>query len=373
MNNNNISFNLDDCAFKLNELNEKHLLTWASENNLTRDDKNPDILFYGCGGYRHILSKAPVKVSLIMENVFPNFNQCDYAISHVRDSIGGKNLYFPYAIESLRQHVDLPEISSADASRPFAIFIASQDDTGSGAILRKEFTQKLSECYKHVDCPGKILHNIDIPELGGRFEDDWNEQKRNVISRYKFIISFENSNTDGYITEKLVDGFISNTVPIYWGSLGNLDPFPKNAVICANDYPDFESLLARIREVDENEELYLSMLKANPLRQPEFRDIITDFFDRRQNFLNKILQEANKYKTTGIQHPDRGVGILDMSHRVACIASGGCPIIHKTTPFRLWWQGIKKFHFLRPGKQWKQSLCPLHKLLTHSHRSGSQS
>jgi hypothetical protein len=38
-----------------------------------------------------------------------------------------------------------------------------------------------------------------------------------VFSRYKFIICFENSKTDGYVTEKIFNVFLSKSIPIYDG------------------------------------------------------------------------------------------------------------------------------------------------------------
>jgi hypothetical protein len=41
----------------------------------------------------------------------------------------------------------------------------------------------------------------------------------NECSKYKYIVSFENSlNCDTYITEKICHGLFSNSIPIYWGS-----------------------------------------------------------------------------------------------------------------------------------------------------------
>jgi len=38
------------------------------------------------------------------------------------------------------------------------------------------------------------------------------------VSQYKFIITMENSKNEDYITEKIIEGFAANTIPVYWGS-----------------------------------------------------------------------------------------------------------------------------------------------------------
>ena len=54
---------------------------------------------------------------------------------------------------------------------------------------------------------GKCYNN-----LGRRIEN-----KVKFLNQYKFSIAMENSEGDGYITEKIIDSFISGTIPIYYG------------------------------------------------------------------------------------------------------------------------------------------------------------
>ena len=256
--------------------------------NVVFDHENPDIVIYSSFGWDHIYPKGLIKLFYTSENEYPDFNICDYSASHLRDHVGGKNLWLPVGIRLLSDPRPIP---SNPEKRPFASFIASQNWT-LGAKYRENFTRYLMENYKRVDCPGRILHNIDIPDLEPR-NGQWQSSKLSYIGRYKFNIAFENSNTDGYITEKLTDCFVANTVPIYWGSEGDVAPYPKEAMICANDYPDFESLVARIKEVDENDDLYLSMLRANPMHHKSFvEDQKRRFTDDLYAFLNKIARDA---------------------------------------------------------------------------------
>ena len=59
-----------------------------------------------------------------------------------------------------------------------------------------------------------------------------------IYSQYKFIICFENSKTDGYVTEKIFNVFLSGAVPIYDGApnigdyivQGSFIPYDKNTV-----------------------------------------------------------------------------------------------------------------------------------------------
>ena len=72
--------------------------------------------------------------------------------------------------------------------------------------FRLKFIKEL-EKYKKIDFGGKVYNNI------GRLIED----KIKYLSQYKFSIAMENSEGDGYISEKIVDAFLSGTIPIYYG------------------------------------------------------------------------------------------------------------------------------------------------------------
>lgn len=283
----------------------------SEKYNIIFDPDKPDILFYSSFGWEHLYHKDPLLLFWTGENEYPDFNTCDYAISHLRDSIGGKNFWWPCFMKTLAAPDPIPV---NPAKRPFASFLASHS-RWHGGKLREEFTRYLIDHYKRVDCPGRVLHNIDIPELEPR-NGQWLTSKRAYIGRYKFNIAFENSDTDGYITEKLTDCFVSNTVPIYWGGDGNTAPFPKDAMIYANDYPDFDSLLARIKEVDENDELYMSILKANPFHNEEFLANVKNLNGLR-NFLFTVAHEALNRRNPKGCYTKRPVG--NIHNIVNCI------------------------------------------------------
>ena len=56
--------------------------------------------------------------------------------------------------------------------------------------------------------------------MGGAVGNNIRESIKDKIkffSSYKFSIAMENSNGDGYISEKIVDSFLAGTIPIYYG------------------------------------------------------------------------------------------------------------------------------------------------------------
>lgn len=258
---------LDDFVIKDGEMSF-FLEALKTKYTVIEDQTNPDIVFYSCFGLRHLKRKNCLKVYISQENVVPDFNECDYAISCTPITFGRRHLYLPpcFATYLGKSLATPPAVSPAAARRKFCSFIYSQDNSGKGSALRKEFCERLMT-YKKVDCPGKVLHNIDEPALTQRYSGDWNQSKINFISKYKFNIAFENSYSDGYVTEKLMDCFLAGTVPIYWGGYHDRLNIPMESMIFVNDYDNLDSVIDEIRKLDEDDELYLAKLRANPLLQ----------------------------------------------------------------------------------------------------------
>jgi hypothetical protein len=105
-----------------------------------------------------------------------------------------------------------------------------------------------------------------------------------VYSQYKFIICFENSYADGYITEKIFNCFLAGSIPIYSGSpqvskfLSSKSFFsiPPGTAGSVDLLPLFRLL--------SNEAQYLEMLNA-PKISEEYDD---------ENYLERMVATIEK-------------------------------------------------------------------------------
>lgn len=114
--------------------------------------------------------------------------------------------------------------------------------------------------YRKVDCLGKLLNNVGF-ELKGTEFDKLAEQ-----SLYKFSISFENSLSFDYNTEKLVHAYSMGSIPIYYGNI-NTDEINVNALLYWNGFSSIDSIVKEIIELDNNYDKFLEKAK-----QPLFVD-----------------------------------------------------------------------------------------------------
>jgi hypothetical protein len=83
-----------------------------------------------------------------------------------------------------------------------------------------------------VDAYGACLHNRNFPD-----GDKGIKSKLSTIGKYRFVITFENSNERDYVTEKIFHALHVGSVPIYMGA-PNIDEFLPHplAAIKASDY-----------------------------------------------------------------------------------------------------------------------------------------
>lgn len=88
--------------------------------------------------------------------------------------------------------------------------------------------------------------------------------KIDALKHYKFSISIENSQENDYFTEKIIDCFLTYTVPIYYGTKNIHSYFNKNGILTFNNYNELFKILDSINDdtyekmkesMDENFEL----------------------------------------------------------------------------------------------------------------------
>lgn len=113
--------------------------------------------------------------------------------------------------------------------------------------------------YKKVDSGGPVYNNIGVKIPGGHTD----EALIDFYSESKFVLCFENDNIHGYVTEKLLNAFVSGAIPIYWGCQEAKLFFNTKAFIHAADFPSIEALVEKIKEIDQNDELYQAILNES--------------------------------------------------------------------------------------------------------------
>lgn len=267
--------------------------------NIEINKNNPDYLIYSCYG-NDFLNYDCIRIYYTGENLIPDFNLCDYAIGFHFIDFGERYLRFPnFALlrDQFNQLSNLNKEKTPSTKKEYFcnfIYANSQADP-----VRDTFFHQLSE-YKSVTSPGLHLNNFKI-NIGDRYSNNWMYTKLDFQSKCKFSLAFENSSAPGYTTEKIMHAYISNTIPIYWGNPEIDRDFNTESFINCHDYESFAEVIERIIEIDQNEQLYKSILTAPPFYKnviPEHlkSDNLVKFF---KSIFEKQLKDVKKRPSFG--------------------------------------------------------------------------
>lgn len=278
-------FPIDPENFLFTRLLRKHYNVEISDD--------PEYLFYSMWGTEFLAKRyeSCVKICVLIEDIVPDFNLCDYAVSYEDLVYGDRHLRLPYAAwfggDAALYDRAGRDPAAEDRTR-FCSFVYSHSslmaDYMRAAPMRVQLLDALN-AYKPVDCGGKLRHNVDIPhaaaaghegdsalvtlrELGLAPRDIANFYDKIVFDRgCKFSIACENNARAGYCTEKLAHAFEAGTVPIYWGDPRVKETFNEKAFVCVADYPDLQAVVEQVKRIDTDDALYTEMI-----RQPVFRE-----------------------------------------------------------------------------------------------------
>jgi hypothetical protein len=159
-------------------------------------------------------------------------------------------LYIVYLhCNNLEEKIQNPKIRTTIPPKNICAIISNPDGD-----FRNLFLEKLDSLIK-IDFAGDYKNNV--PKIMAQYDTD---EFREAISEYKFIIAMENSQEDTYITEKITHGFLTNIIPVYWGSPRIHDYFNSERFINLESADDIDNAINKIGELINNPEKYLQIV-----------------------------------------------------------------------------------------------------------------
>ena len=231
------------------------------------------------------------------ESQTPNWNECDLAFTFEPDiRKDNKNYRLPlwamylnwfnrpynpnrdqaylHNIDSfLNKKIDKMQILKQKTQ--FCNFVYSNP-----AQRRVNFYPTLAKIgHRHITSAGRLFNNTGV-NISGRSD---NIEKIDFLDKFKFTISFENTEHLGYTTEKLIHPMFANSMPVYWGNKNVHNDFNINSFVLADKFPDDESLVEYINTLDTNMDAYFAILE-----QPWFVDNKIPDYVKPENVLSAI-------------------------------------------------------------------------------------
>jgi GR25 family glycosyltransferase involved in LPS biosynthesis len=111
--------------------------------------------------------------------------------------------------------------------------------------------------YKPIDSGGRLFNTIGDSLFAGGGGGGGELKKFEFYKDYKFCLTYENSSSQGYVTEKVLHAKAAGCIPIYWGDPKIERDFNINGMIDARDIRTREELIAAVKAIDENDEEYI--------------------------------------------------------------------------------------------------------------------
>ena len=220
----------------------------------------------------YIIDFPNIRIMIEGENYVPDYNLVDYSICQYPLKYLDRNCYFPCGVEAFTSgKTQFRELQDKErcfdkeflkSKEYFASFVASHD---SEYNIRGDFFKALN-MRKRVESAGSYLNNM--PD--GQTVDWLDGSKEAFLKKCKFTLCFESTKHEGFITEKIVEAFYAETIPVYYGSSNIKEIFNPKAFIDISDYPAFDDAIDKILEIEKNDQLYLEMMNQPVFINPKY-------------------------------------------------------------------------------------------------------
>jgi hypothetical protein len=214
---------------KWNRNNINYLDTSKSIFATEYDIKNPNFLSYNGKKVAWLLECYELNKELY-EWILTNYNLYDVVFTHSLDLCSRipNSYWVPFGgcwihKEDWNLHKKSKNISIVASSKTFL----------PGHKLRHEVISNFT--------------NIDL--FGGGYNPI--DNKITSLKEYKYQIVIENASIPGYFTEKIIDCFVTGTIPIYYGDPKIGEIFNINGIITFSNIEELKNILENPKDIDE--------------------------------------------------------------------------------------------------------------------------
>lgn len=149
----------------------------------------------------------------------------------------------------------LPDLTKKTKKALAAAFISNCDKNGD-ARYRLDYLKELS-VHMDVDSYGSCHHTPGLPNNVKDIKE--------IADQYHYILVFENSILDDYVTDKFYDSLGTDAIPVYLGAPNVAEYLPdavnNRIVIEARNYPDPTSLASYLKELAQDEKSYMEFFE----------------------------------------------------------------------------------------------------------------
>lgn len=247
------------------------------------DDKDPDYLIFGDSnfGETHFYYKRAKKIFFTGENVRPNYFTYEHAIT--------------FDHENSPRHYRLPlyvlEMWACQKDNGFQYYHLRNKEIDVEAEFAKRtrfmaYIQSNPRCEPRNVFVDFMIKNHSLDSAGPHMNTTGYVIPRDRNLKLKFFneahfgVAFENGSYPGYVTEKLLDSYYANTIPVYWGSATVHKDFNPKSYVNVSDFKNIGEVLLYLNSLVVNKNEYCDILA-----QPAFANDIPNEYTNLNSFL----------------------------------------------------------------------------------------
>lgn len=167
-----------------------------------------------------------------------------------------KNIYFPLGLGLYGPHdLYLNKEFQANYDRLHTVVYMCSNCVPFREMVFKKFKEALGD---------------EARSLGRCQNPNWKPSNHELMDNhkiykdYRFVLAMENTDVNAYITEKIMLAYRASAIPIYWGTPFIKTIFNPKSFIYIPDYKTIEDVIARVKEINDNPQLYMEMATACP-------------------------------------------------------------------------------------------------------------
>lgn len=236
--------------------------------HIVLDPVNPDFLICAPLGepFSYMVYDCP-RIMYTAEFCSVDFTAIDYFIGYDDISFGDRAYRFPYYLydcfDNHKEPLTEEKARKLLHEKTYFCNYIFGHDTQLG--IREKILEGLS-AYKRVECAGTHRNNMPGGKRYAMME------KLPFMEQCKFTICAESVCYPGYTSEKLGHAFQARTIPIYFGDPDVNKDFNEKAFLNYSAFPSIDDLVQKVIEIDQDDDLYVSMLCQNCYNVPDFEE-----------------------------------------------------------------------------------------------------
>ncbi len=237
--------------------------------------------FIGDTCTNHIDHFKGVRVLCTAENHHVDLNRFDYCLTH--DYVENDRCHrMPYWYVSVLHHPgyrdyllgNRPKLTPeqlVETQPEFCSFVCRNPKGKERNALVRDLMK-----VRRVNCAGPFMNNTgSILPYG---------EKHNYQRRHCFSMAYENESSPGYQTEKIIDAFVSGSIPIYWGNPLVTKEFNPASFVNAHDFRRRSDLVKHLVQLADDPVRRADMINCDILQDADVfakgDKALVDFFSR---------------------------------------------------------------------------------------------